>query len=86
MYIGLHIKHPLFLFDFNETSTVSTEFRKIFNTQIPLKSVQWEPNCSMRTDRRTDMTKLIVAFRSFAKTPKKHNTALKMGPTCSKVL
>jgi hypothetical protein len=26
--------------------------------------------CSMRTDRRTDMTKLIVAFRRFANSPK----------------
>jgi hypothetical protein len=25
-----------------------------------------EPSCSMRTDGRTDLTKLIVAFRSFA--------------------
>ena len=31
------------------------------------KSVQREPSCSIRTDRRTYMTKLIVAFRSFAK-------------------
>jgi hypothetical protein len=28
------------------------------------------PSCSMRTDGRTDMTKLTVAFRSFAKAPK----------------
>ena len=27
-------------------------------------------NCSMRTGGRTDMTKLIVAFRKFAKAPK----------------
>ena len=33
--------------------------------------VQWESNCSMRTDRRTDMTELIVAVRNFSKTPKK---------------
>jgi hypothetical protein len=26
----------------------------------------------MRTDRRTDLTKLIVTFRNFAKTPKNH--------------
>ena len=29
-----------------------------------------EPSCSMRTDRRTDMKKLTVAFRNFAKAPK----------------
>ena len=34
------------------------------------KSVQWGPTCSMRTDRRTDTTKLTVAFRSFANAPK----------------
>jgi len=29
------------------------------------KSVQWEQSCSTRTDRRTHMTKLIVAFCNF---------------------
>jgi len=42
--------------------------------QILLKSVQWEPSCSMRTDGqtdgRTDMMKLIVAFRNFENAPK----------------
>ena len=28
--------------------------RKILKYQIPWKSVQWEPSCSMRTDRQTD--------------------------------
>jgi hypothetical protein len=39
--------------------------------QIPLKSVLWEPSCSVQTDGRMDMTKLIVAFRNFAKAPNK---------------
>jgi hypothetical protein len=30
----------------------------------------WESGCSMRTDRQTDMTKLIVAIRNSAKEPK----------------
>jgi hypothetical protein len=46
---------------------------------MSLKSIQWEPSCSMRTDRRTDRqkdgstetSKLIVAFRNFANAPKK---------------
>jgi hypothetical protein len=29
-----------------------------------------QPSCSVRTDRRTDVTKLIVAFRNFAKASK----------------
>jgi hypothetical protein len=39
-----------------------------------MKAVDWEPSCCRRkdgrTDRQTDMTKLVAAFRSFAKAPK----------------
>jgi len=39
-----------------------------------MKSIRWEPSCSLRTDGRTDrqkdMTELIVAFRNFAYEPK----------------
>ena len=38
--------------------------------QIWSKSFQWEQN-SMRMDRMTDMTKLIVAFRNFMNASKK---------------
>jgi len=48
----------------------STDFRKILKYQISRKSVQGEPNCSMWTDGQTDMTKLIVTFRSMGKAPK----------------
>ena len=47
----------------------STEFRKILKYKILWKSVQRELGSSMRTDGRTDMTKLIVAFRNFANAP-----------------
>jgi len=33
------------------------------------KNIQWEPNCSMRTDRQKWVAKLIVEFRDFANTP-----------------
>jgi hypothetical protein len=46
------------------------------NTQISWRSFQWEPSCSTRTDGRTDMTKLTVAFRNFAKAPKNVNLSL----------
>ena len=66
-YIGLHVKFPLFLSNFKDTWIFSSDFRKVLKYQISWKSVQWEPSCSMRTDRRTAMTNLIVVFRSFAK-------------------
>ena len=51
-----------------------TDFRKIMKFKFSLKSVQWEPRFSTRTDgqrRQTDLTKLIVAFRNVANLPKK---------------
>jgi len=34
MYIGLHVKYPLFVSDFNETGFFSTYFRQVFRCQI----------------------------------------------------
>ena len=65
IYIGRRVKYPLFLSDFHETCVYSTYFRKIPEYKISW-SVQREPSCSMRTN----MTKLIVASRSFANAPK----------------
>jgi len=52
MYIGLHVKCRLFLSDFDETRIFSKYFLNILKYQISLKSVQWEPSCSIRTDRQ----------------------------------
>ena len=55
----------------SETNWIfSTEFRKVHKYQMSWKFFVLEPSCSMRTDRRTDVTKLIVAFRHCAKAPK----------------
>jgi len=71
---SLHVKYPLFLSYFNKTWISSPDFGKILKYEILWKSVQWEPSCSMRTDRLTDgrtWQSLIVAFRNFVNAPKK---------------
>jgi hypothetical protein len=77
MYTPIHIVYPLFLPDLNETWIFSKYFEKqIFQYQISWTSVYWEQTCSMRmegrTDRHTDMTKLIVAIRSLANAPESY--------------
>ena len=71
IYTGLHGGYPLFLSDFNGNWIFWTDIRKILKYKILWKFVQWEPSCSMstngQTDRLTDLRKLIVAFRDFAK-------------------
>ena len=69
MHVGLHVKYPLLLSDFNETCIFSTDFRQIFKYQISQKSDRLEPSCSMRTEGQTDMTKLIIAICNFANAP-----------------
>jgi hypothetical protein len=48
---------------FNESCVFSTDF---------LKSVQWEPNCSVRADGQTNMPQVIDALQNFANAPKNH--------------
>jgi hypothetical protein len=75
MYIYLHVKYPLFFFEFHGTWIFSTDLRKTHIYKILRKSVQWELS-SMQTDRRRDMTKIIVVFRNFANAPKKYCKAI----------
>ena len=69
MWESLHVKYSLFLSDFNETWIFLRDFWEKLKYQILLKSVVWEPSCSVRMGR-TDMAKLIVALRKFANAPK----------------
>jgi hypothetical protein len=68
MYIGLQVKYPLFLADFNENLNFLGIFFK--NNQISnfikIRLVGAE---FFRADRK-NMTKLITIFRNFANAPK----------------
>ena len=67
MWKRLHVKYPLSFSDFNKTWIFLDSFsKKILNIKFHKKAFQSESIRSMRTDRRTGMTKLRVAFRSFA--------------------
>jgi hypothetical protein len=79
MHIGFPVKYLLFLSSVNKSSIFSIGFRKK-NTKI-LHFVSPSGGSrvvSVRADgqrnRRTDMTKLVVALRNFAKGPKSYTT------------
>ena len=70
MYVGLHVKYQLFLSTFNETWIFSTDFQKYPNTKFHDRP---SSGSSVATCRQTDrMTKLIDAFRNFAKASNLH--------------
>jgi len=69
IYIGLHVKYPLFLPGFNDTWIFSTDFQKILKSQISWKICPVGAEL-FHANGRTDMTKLKVAFRNFANAPK----------------
>ena len=76
MYIGIHVKCPLFLYDFNYLNFSRHIFEKE-NSQ----NIKFHENPSSgsrvvacgrtegRTDGRTDMKKMIVDIREFANAP-----------------
>ena len=70
MYIGIFVKSPLFVSDFNYIWNSTRYFRK--STQISnfmkIRLVEAE---LFHADRRTGMTIIIEGFRNFANAPKK---------------
>ena len=69
MYIGLHVKYPLFLSDFNDTWVFLDTFSKNLQTSnfMNIRPVVAE---MFHAEGRTNMQKLTVDFHNFAKAPK----------------
>ena len=67
MYIGRHVRYPLFLSGITETQIFSTDLKK--NTQIwnLMKIRPVGAELFFANGRTADMTKLIGASRNFAK-------------------
>ena len=59
MYIGPHIEYPSFLSDFNPIWILDRFFK---SDQISWKSIQWEPGCTMRTDRHDEANNRLNAI------------------------
>jgi hypothetical protein len=68
LYIGLHVKYPLFLSDCNKTLNFLERFSKNpqMSNLMKIRPVGAEL-LRVQTDGRTDMPNLIIAFRNFTK-------------------
>ena len=72
MSSGLSVKYLLLFFDFNENLNFLHRFSKNTYTSNFMKIISVGAELfheDTRTDGRTDMTKLIVAFRKFENAP-----------------
>ena len=73
MWAGLNVKHPLFLSDFLDRSFKNTQ-KSVFMKICPVRAEVFHADSRTegRTDRRTDMKKLIVVFRNCSNSEKKN--------------
>ena len=72
MYIGLHVKYPQLLSEFNETWIFLTDFQIILKCKISWKSFEcWVElfDADGRMDGQMDVMKLTAALRNFANKP-----------------
>jgi hypothetical protein len=72
MCVGLHVKYPLLLWDFDEILIFSTDSRKKTHIQFHAGK-RTDGRTDGRTNGETDL-KLAAAFRNFANSPKKSNS------------
>jgi hypothetical protein len=79
MYIGIHVKYPLFTSDINDTLIFSTEKSAQIANLMKTRPVRAE---LFHADGQTDIMKLIAAFRNFANAPSKKvpNVVFSMTP------
>ena len=73
MYVGLHVKCPLFLSDLMKLEFSWQIFEKYSKTKFHENPFG---GSSVVTDGQTDMTKLIAAFRNFANAPNRRSERL----------
>ena len=87
MYIGLHVKYPLFLSDFCQILIIIKFSVQIFEKSSDIKflrslsSGSWVIPCG----RWTDLTRLIVSSRNFANALTNGPPTLKVPSCCSTV-
>ena len=65
MFIGLHVKYRLLLSEFNKTLQIFKKICSNVNFHENRPSGNGVVSCG-RTDRQTDVAKLVAAFRNFA--------------------
>jgi len=72
-FVGLQVKYPLLLSEFNGASIFPTDFGKMLKYQVSRSSAKWKPSFTIRMfrtdghmDGQSDMTKSVVAFSNFA--------------------
>ena len=67
MYLRPHVKYLIFLPDFNQICTFSTDFHSSPQNQISRKSFHWKLRWYKRTNGQPDMTNVTGGFHDYAK-------------------
>ena len=86
MCMGLHVKYPLFFVSFYSNLNFIDKFSKSTQVSNFIEIHQLETEL-FRIEGRRDVTKVIVAFRNFANTPKNNrDTGRNCGTSSTQVI